>query len=93
MLLFIGNYNKKIHVHISINHILYNILGYDVEHTQFTVLKDVIIWYSILYLKLKTQYVPDSMVGPGDPVVNEANSTLWSLKTSGIKKTNSKYSI
>ena len=56
------------------------------EHTQFTVLKDVIIWYLILYLKLKTQYVPDSMVGPGDPVVNEANSTLWSLKTSGIKK-------
>ena len=26
------------------------------------------------------------MVGPGDPVVNEGNSTLWSLKTSGIKK-------
>lgn len=56
------------------------------EHTQFTVLKGLIIWYSILYLKLKTQYVPDSMVGPGDPGVNEANSTLWSLKTSGIKK-------
>ena len=79
------------YIYLSIT--LYNILGYDVEHTQFTVLKDVIIWYSILYLKLKTQYVPDSMVGPGDPVVNEANSTLWSLKTSGIKKTNSKYRI
>lgn len=56
------------------------------EHTQFTVLKDLVIWYSILYLKLKTQYVPDSIVGPDDPVVNEANSTLWSLQTSGIKK-------
>ena len=46
------------------------------EHTQFTVLKDPVIWYSILYLKLKTQDVPDSIVGPDDPVVNEANSTL-----------------
>ena len=30
--------------------------------------------------------MPDSIVGPDDPVVNEANSTLWSLQTSGIKK-------
>lgn len=30
--------------------------------------------------------MPDSIVGPDDPVVNEENSTLWSLQTSGIKK-------
>lgn len=51
------------YIYLSITY--YNILGYYVEHTQFTVLKDLIIWYAILYLTLSTQHVPDSIVGAG----------------------------